>query len=209
MGHFAERAPLCVIVRRGPSKYSQMILWHTDTDRFEPGQWVRGKVEQFTMTSDGKYAATEIWFGRSRLHSWEDLDFSVVCRPPYFTALKVWIGAHPYLRRSSTVLIAPGDVLVVRAGSESVHKMHAPNACPLETLELSDEELERTGWGYWHPWTIDASQGPARGTDQRGREILMEAGRVYEVVAGEPRLLFDCNEHSFRKVAPPEWATRW
>src|SRR5262245_41328779 len=35
----ARRAPRAVIFRRGPSKHVALILWHTDTDKFEVGQW--------------------------------------------------------------------------------------------------------------------------------------------------------------------------
>ena len=40
----AQNAPTGVILRRGPSAWVQLILWHTDTDRLEYGQWFRGRV---------------------------------------------------------------------------------------------------------------------------------------------------------------------
>ena len=40
----ARDAPLGLVLRRGPSDWFRLSLWHTDTDRFEHGQWMAGRV---------------------------------------------------------------------------------------------------------------------------------------------------------------------
>jgi hypothetical protein len=35
-----------VVLRRGPTDWVQLILWRTDTDTFEPGQWFHGRIYQ-------------------------------------------------------------------------------------------------------------------------------------------------------------------
>jgi hypothetical protein len=50
---FAARAPKAVILRRGPRVHYQLILWDTDTDTFEPGQWMRGNVRLADLSPSG------------------------------------------------------------------------------------------------------------------------------------------------------------
>lgn len=44
--HLAREAPVGVVLRRGPSDWVQIILWHTDTDTFEYGQWFHGGIKE-------------------------------------------------------------------------------------------------------------------------------------------------------------------
>jgi hypothetical protein len=50
---FAARAPKAVILRRGPRVHYQLILWDTDADTFEPGQWMRGNVRLADLSPSG------------------------------------------------------------------------------------------------------------------------------------------------------------
>jgi hypothetical protein len=173
-----------------------MVLWHTDTDVFEPGQWIKGRVDHLTMTSDARYAVIGI-MGKT-----EHITF---CRPPYFTALEVWVNAL-----CLSVVGFMEDRLYVDAGWPKGHKIYAGNPCPIERVvnrdgrQTADWQIRRD-----HDYVIDATSGPARGRDQQGREILMEEGRVYAVKDGEPRLLFDGNQYTFTEVAAPAWARKW
>src|SRR5262245_32947489 len=38
----ARDAPLGLVLRRGPSDWFRLSLWHTDTDRLDHGQWMTG-----------------------------------------------------------------------------------------------------------------------------------------------------------------------
>lgn len=89
----ARQAPIGVILRRGPSKWVQMIKWHTDTDMFEEGQWFHGRIyEQLSdLSPNGKWftyhafkpnnAAKNPSYGNR---------WTVLSVPPKFTALGLW-----------------------------------------------------------------------------------------------------------------------
>jgi hypothetical protein len=84
----AKQAPIGLIVRRGPSTWVQLSLWHTDTDEIEYGQWFHGRVleDRCDLSPDGLlflYFASK--YGRSQFNTW-----TAISRPPYFTALALW-----------------------------------------------------------------------------------------------------------------------
>ncbi|MCW5822188.1 MAG: hypothetical protein KIT34_05255 [Cyanobacteria bacterium TGS_CYA1] len=86
----ARKTPVGVIIRRGPSKQAQLILWHTDTDKFEPGQWIKARVyEKFCdLSPSGRY----IVYPASKYSRGEGPQaWTAISRPPYFTALALWV----------------------------------------------------------------------------------------------------------------------
>jgi hypothetical protein len=83
-----------VILRRGPTQRVQLLLWHTDTDRFEEGQWFYGRIYEWgcDLSPDGtlflylaRKAKTQERQMSGTTHKWTALS-----RPPYFTALALW-----------------------------------------------------------------------------------------------------------------------
>lgn len=92
----ARAAPLAVVLRRGPSDWAQLTLWERDGDRFEPGQWFRGRVyeRRCDLSPDGRlfvYFAAK--HGRRRDDPGDnDIGeaWTAISRPPYFTALALW-----------------------------------------------------------------------------------------------------------------------
>ena len=82
----ARRARTAVIFRRGPSKRVALVRWHLEGDRFDVGQWLKGRIyeRRCDLSPDGErliyFAAT--WKG---LQSW-----TAISRPPYLTALALW-----------------------------------------------------------------------------------------------------------------------
>lgn len=202
IGYFAKSAPVCIILRRGPSRYTLMIKWHTDTDVFEVGQWIRGKVNSFSMTSTGTHAAIGIMGGISRkTDENDDGQHAVVCRPPYFSALEIKFGGLCCYYFT----FDPDDHLDATSGG--TREVHAEDSCPF--LPRS----EHLPWNSEHPSCrspfIDATKGPARGNDQSGREIIFDSGKIFAIENGEPRLLFDTNPLKFTPVEPPAWALTW
>ncbi len=87
----AREAPVAVIFRRGPSRWVQMIKWHTDTDTFEEGQWFKGRVyeSKCDLSPDGKLL---IYFvlKANRVHPDYGYTWTAISKPPYFTALALW-----------------------------------------------------------------------------------------------------------------------
>ncbi len=197
IGYFAPRAPVCVLFRRGPTKFTQMVLWHTDTDVFVPGQWIRGVVHDVTMTSDGKYAAIEIM---------RDDQHVTVCRPPYFTALEVVESPLCY----NGTQIFRDRLYIIDS------KVYADNACPLERLTIGPRSISHNGYNYEYlrqeykrRWVIDARKGAACGRDQRKREVLFKDGKVYDFEGDNLRVLYDSNPSTFESIPAPDWAKQW
>jgi hypothetical protein len=100
--YLAREAPIGVVLRRGPSAWVQLSVWHTDTDMFEHGQWMKCRVyeRRSDLSADGSLFA---YFARgtprasgpdnpsSPADSWV-----AISRPPYFTALALWFVGGTY-----------------------------------------------------------------------------------------------------------------
>jgi hypothetical protein len=100
--YLAREAPIGVVLRRGPSDWARLSLWHTDSDRFEHGQWVRSRIYErrsdlaadgslfvcFARRSGGPYAANDPAANRD---TW-----IAISRPPWFTALALWFVGGTY-----------------------------------------------------------------------------------------------------------------
>ena len=97
--YLARRAPVGVVLRRGPSDWARLSLWHTDTDSIEHGQWLKGRVyeRRCDVSADGRLFAAFIRKsgGGSPLRSGPD-SWVALSRPPYFTALAVWFVGGTY-----------------------------------------------------------------------------------------------------------------
>ena len=90
----ARSAPHAVVLRRGPARWVQLLKWRTDCDRFEPGQWFKGRVydRRSDLSPDGSFL---IYFaskfnGRTLADREYTYAWTAVSRPPYFTALALW-----------------------------------------------------------------------------------------------------------------------
>src|SRR5437588_13023134 len=88
----AKDAPVGVILRRGPKDWVQLILWHTDTDEFDPGQWFHGAVNGYDLSPHGLFLIyqaikyqLEDHKDPDKLHRW-----TAISRTPYLTAMALW-----------------------------------------------------------------------------------------------------------------------
>lgn len=84
---FARRGDRAVIFRRGPSKQVQLVLWHTASDKFVPGQWFKGRIHGYCsdLSPDGKYL---VYYAEK--HTGPMCQWTAISRPPYLTALVLW-----------------------------------------------------------------------------------------------------------------------
>jgi hypothetical protein len=86
----ARNAGAGVILRRGPTDWWRVTLWDTRRDRFERGQWFRGRMypDKCDLSPDGKLF---IYFAGKFRPREEDKGYgrtwTAVSRPPYLTAL--------------------------------------------------------------------------------------------------------------------------
>jgi hypothetical protein len=83
----ARKAPRAVIFRRGPSAQVGLYLWHLDTDRIEPGQWLKGRIyeRRCDLSPDGKHLVYFCAQWRKPMQTW-----TAISRPPWLTALALW-----------------------------------------------------------------------------------------------------------------------
>jgi len=87
---YASQSPKVIILRRGPSKWTQQILWDTSSDTFTYGQWFHGGIKNYDcdVSPSGDYL---LYFAQ-KYHS-KDPDyttFTAVSKTPTFTALALW-----------------------------------------------------------------------------------------------------------------------
>ncbi len=93
---FAREASRAVILRQGPSRQFRMILWHTDTDTFQDGQWIKRQVipGSCQISPDAQHFMYFLYDGR--MHSDASDSYMVLSRPPYFTALALFPDGGMY-----------------------------------------------------------------------------------------------------------------
>jgi hypothetical protein len=95
--YLARRAPLAVVLRRGPTDWARLSLWHTDSDCFAHGQWIKGRVyeRRSDVSADGSLFAAFVRQSGGRNTAGADT-WIALSRPPYFTARAVWFVGGTY-----------------------------------------------------------------------------------------------------------------
>lgn len=175
----AREAPRAVILRRGPSKWVQIILWHTDNDTFTYGQWFHGRIYEqcCDLSPDGAlflYFASKI-----TEHTLRDPEYTyawtAISKPPYLTALALWPKGDTWdgggLFRDRRTVVLNHD-----PAHMTPHPAHRPRRLTIvpasasegrwprgEDSPIYDERLERDGWmcekkGVWPPFRLSSRQ---------------------------------------------------
>ncbi len=196
---FASKAPIAVIVREGPRKWSHLILWHTNTDTFEPGQWLKGRLEYASLSSDGRHMAMAVKATGKRVAETGKSEYTLVSRPPYFTALA--ISFHFFVRGNNVVF--EDDELVWETGGTIALPAGTCTLYPIKTKALRESTPETTP-AVWRKKSLDGIwQSP------QGRKVQVKEGKLYDLMNNESRLLFDANPYQPTPVETPEWAKTW
>jgi len=98
-GILARDEPRAILFRRGPYWRIQLICWDTSTDKFEPGQWFKGRIHErrCDLSPDGRLL---VYFAftanRSKRPDYDSGTWTAVSRPPYLTALARWLNHGTY-----------------------------------------------------------------------------------------------------------------
>ncbi len=153
----ARRAPVGVVFRRGPSKQVLLIRWDTAYDRFEYGQWFKGRIyeRRCDLSPSGEkliYFAAKF---KGPLYSW-----TAISKPPYLTALALWPKGDIW---NGGGLFASERVVMLNHGpvSEPPVQGHIPKGIDVKPLSLPRGEddqiyprrLVRDGWRLRHQGT--------------------------------------------------------
>ena len=100
----ARDAPVGLVIRRGPSKQVCTVLWNRKNDRFELGQWLKGRIyeRRCDLSPDGKHF---IYFAMNgRWHSEVKGSWTAISRTPYLKAIALlskgdcWHGGGLFTR---------------------------------------------------------------------------------------------------------------
>jgi hypothetical protein len=157
-GFLATEAPVGVLLRRGPAKHVQMIKWNTESDTFELGQWLKGRVyeDRCDLSSDGalffytagKYDGKHT--GDRKIGGY----YGVLSRPPYFTALTVWSAwsnGPAYFLSSTLMMIGRSQFSDVQ--KRQIPKrgrfpigLHVETFAPDNSGSIRLRHLELSGW---------------------------------------------------------------
>lgn len=153
----ARDAPKAVVIRRGPTEWTRLSLWHTNSDQFEDGQWFKGHVypHRSDLSPDGSlllyYAAKWNAYTLDPQTPYDTV-WIAISKPPYFTALALWNVGTTY---------CPGALfeddqtvwLPFTAGDDAAHPQHQPLGLKIVTGKPLDPQtppyfyrLERDGW---------------------------------------------------------------
>lgn len=86
----ATEAPLGVVIRRGPAKWSSTIGWNRETDTFQLGQWVKARLyfNKCDLSPDGQHLLYFALDGQ-----WESEaggTYIALSRSPFLKALGLW-----------------------------------------------------------------------------------------------------------------------
>lgn len=98
--YFSETSIAVIIVSTSRTRH-QMVVWNLENDTFQPGQWLLHKhLRNCHLSPDGKHFAYTCTM-YTPIHE----QYTVICRPPYFTAVCIMPKmANPVFWQSNTVL---------------------------------------------------------------------------------------------------------
>jgi hypothetical protein len=219
---FASDAPVAVVLRRGPTKWVELVKWDTARDKFLDGQWLHGRIyaERCGLSPNGKlfvYFAAK--YGMVDKSEGYDDTFTAVSKPPYLTALALWPHGDTYggggrFIDDATLRLAYGangtrapdgkTTELYMAPMHPHHPKHPPRGLTIET-DLDFYDADRA---FRAPSTKKDAEW--KGCDHRGRTIYTRRGVLFYVNKNHREtMLRDFNPDKWRDVAAPRWAQSW
>jgi hypothetical protein len=169
----AQKAPLAVVFRRGPSKSVLLMKWNTSNDKIEFGQWFKGRIyeRRCDLSPEGDLLLYFAANYRRPFYSW-----SAISRPPFLTALALWPkgdgwgGGGHFMPRNQIALNHRTDEMVLAGNSALPRRM------------IVEPFGNRPGWGEDDPiwskrlkrdgWTLVSY--PTSTKDDRRKKVWIE-----------------------------------
>ena len=193
----ARGVPVAIILRRGPSKWYHVIRWQMDTDTFELGAWLRGKIyeEKCDLSPDGNLMVYSCHGGAIRpgyTDSW-----TAVSRAPWLYALTLW--------PQGTTYGGGGRFLTNR--ELSLHSFNRPQKThpdhPVRGLKIVD------GDPLYHQSTAEVKDADWSGRDHAGCLIFCRHGKLFRRGRwGRDREIADFNGLRPDPQPAPDWAKK-
>jgi hypothetical protein len=198
---FAREADVGVILRRGPSKWVQIIKWDTRRDDFEDGAWFHGRIyeDACDVSPDGELF---VYFAaKHNRHSQDDeygYVWTAVSRPPWLHALALWPNPcgtyHGGGRFSGNRRLT---LLTIRFDLVS-HSQHPP------PRQLIVDQQDWSNFDHKRKQEIEGVDWSGR--DQRGHIVYARDGKLYRRVNWKDNELIDLNDRAPDPQPPPAWA---
>jgi hypothetical protein len=191
----ARDVPVAAVIRRGPSRWYQVIRWDTRRDELTDGAWFKGRIyeERCDVSPDGELFVYFCHGGATR-PGYKD-SWTAVSRLPWLSALALWPAGTTYGGGGRFV---DRRKLVLRNGTgDRPHPDHLPHG-----LDLVDGKAGRHGSRQ----VVDGADWS--GYDCNRRLIFAQAGKLYRRSNGRDREIIDLNDRVPDPVAAPDWATR-
>jgi len=86
----AAESNTALVIRRGPANAVCTVGWNRDTDQFQLGQWLRGRIyeRRADLSPDGRYL---IYFARGgRRHAETRGSWTAISRAPFLHAVTLY-----------------------------------------------------------------------------------------------------------------------
>jgi hypothetical protein len=148
----ARDAPFGVVIRRGPARHVALLGWDRETDRFERGQWLKGRIYEHRcdLSPDGKHF---LYFAlNARWHQEAKGSWTALSRAPYLKALALWPegdtwgGGGLFLSNQKYWLTnGPGEPLRDESGLRCIATLPAPIS-GFADRGLYFARIQRDGW---------------------------------------------------------------
>ena len=212
--HFllAREAPVGVLLRRGPSRWVRLIKWNVAEDRFEAGQWFKGRIyeKRCDLSPDG---TKFIYFAQKiNQRTLNDPEYSyawtAISRPPYLTAVALWRKGDCW--NGGGLFETNSRVWLNHLPGGSLHPDHRPERLEVidkiegrgEDQTVLDKRLARDGWRLIQPWNGRFVESAFALSQKR----LMEKGLSFdEMLAESLRLkLYELDTNSGYVTEAPE-----
>jgi hypothetical protein len=149
-GLLARDAPAGVLLRRGPTDWVQLVLWHVDSDTLEAGQWLHAGVYEghSDLSPNGRlflYHARKPETPERRQSSYTHA-WTAISKPPYFTALALWPAGDGW--DGGGYFVDDHTVWLCHASAHA-HPKHRPRGLQVQNSREPERSLERSvrdGW---------------------------------------------------------------
>jgi hypothetical protein len=158
----AAKSPQAVVFRRGPANAVCSIGWNRESNKFQVGQWLRGRIyeRRADLSPDGRHL---IYFARGgRRHTETKGSWTAISRAPWLRAITLYGKADTWqgggLFTSETTYWLNGCHFVVRENAEVAEdKTFKPDGSfGAECPSVYYPGLLRDGWN------LEIKAGPGR-----------------------------------------------
>lgn len=179
----AREAPTAVIFRRGPSKWTRLILWNTTTDHFEPGEWWHGRL--YEKRCDLSPNGSKLIYFASKQGT---QTFTAISKSPSLSPLALWPQVGTYY--GGGVFLSEDEVRVnAYRGQATTQENHRPlfnfsclfrRKVVARQIAIGDDlysvRLARDGW------SVEETATKPRGSNVGIRlKVKQEAGLALQV----------------------------